>query len=147
MRSCVVCVTVIAVSVMVGGADMLVLERDAQALHRALASDSDEVSVSLSRETAEFLAQVVDAQASGQEIVFSRMPDEVSPEDAARMLGMSRPFVRKLMDQGVLPFRMVGAHHRIAISDLETYWEAERDRRHQAIREFSALENELGLTE
>ena len=74
-------------------------------------------------------------------------PIEVSPEDAAKMLGMSRPFVRKLMDKGDLPFRMVGSHHRIAVSDLETYWAAERVRRHQSMMEFSALENELGLFE
>jgi len=75
------------------------------------------------------------------------MPEEVSPEDAAKMLGMSRPFIRKLMDQGILPFRMVGSHHRIAVADLETYWVSERDRCHEAIRQFSALEHELGLTE
>ena len=108
---------------------------------------SDEVNLSMSRETAEFFARVADADASGHGVVFSRMPDEVSPEDAAKMLGMSRPFVRKLMDQGDLPYRMVGSHHRIAVSDLEAYWAAERVRRHEAMVALSALENELGLFE
>jgi len=117
------------------------------ALHRALDADGDEINLSVSRESAEFLAEVMDAEASGREVVFSRAPNEVSPEDAAKMLGMSRPFVRKLMDKGDLPFRMVGSHHRIAVSDLETYWAGERVRRHQAMAKFLALENELGLFE
>ena len=124
-----------------------VLQRDAQALHRALESRGDQISVSLSRETAQFLARVMDAQVNGHEIMFSRVPQEVSPADAAQMMGVSRPYVRKLMDSGQLPFRMVGSHHRIPFAALKTYYEAECQRRRQALHEFLELENELGLFE
>jgi excisionase family DNA binding protein len=43
---------------------------------------------------------------------------EVSPEDAAAILGISRPLVRRRMDAGVLPFRRVGAHRRLRLSDV-----------------------------
>jgi excisionase family DNA binding protein len=43
---------------------------------------------------------------------------EVSPEDAAGILGISRPLVRRRMDAGVLPFRRVGAHRRLRLSDV-----------------------------
>ena len=105
------------------------------------------MSVSLSRQTAEFLARVVDAQANGHEIVFSRVPEEVSPADAARMLGVSRPHVRALTERGDLPYRMVGSHHRIPVADLRRYQDSERTRRRHALTDFLALENELGLTE
>jgi len=124
-----------------------ILARDAQEFRRALSTDADQVSVSLSRQTAEFLARVVDAQAHGHEIVFSRVPDEVSPADAARILGMSRPHVRMLMERGDLPYRMVGSHHRIPVADLRRYQDAERVRRRDALADFLTLENELGLTE
>lgn len=124
-----------------------ILARDAQEFRRALSTDADQVSVSLSRQTAEFLARVVDAQAHGHEIVFSRVPDEVSPADAARILGMSRPHVRMLMERGDLPYRMVGSHHRIPVADLRRYQDAERVRRRDALADFLALENELGLAE
>jgi excisionase family DNA binding protein len=93
------------------------------------------------------LARVVDAQVKGQEIVVTHGLQEVSPAEAALMLGMSRPQVRKLMDKGTLPYRMVGAHHRIAVDDVHDYLTAERKRRKEALARFSALENELGLTE
>ena len=124
-----------------------VLQQDAEALHRALATADDDVSVSLSRETAEFLARVVDAQVSGHEIVFSRVPEEVSPADAARILAVSRPHVYKLMDQGDLPFRTIGTHRRIPVADLRQFQESERTRRHQALEDLLDLENDLGLDE
>jgi len=93
------------------------------------------------------LARIVDAQAKGQEIVVTHGLQEVSPAEAGSMLGISRPQVRKLMDSGALPFRMVGAHHRIAVEDIETWLATERKRKHESLQRFFALENELGLTE
>jgi len=124
-----------------------VLTRDAESLNRALETDGDEVTVSLSRDTAEMLARIVEAQANGQEVVVTHSLREVSPAEAAVMLGMSRPQVRKIMERGALPYRMVGAHHRIAVEDVQSFLGAERIRRRQALAAFSALENELGLTE
>lgn len=43
---------------------------------------------------------------------------EVTPEDAAGILGISRPLVRRRMDVGLLPFRRVGAHRRIRLADV-----------------------------
>lgn len=123
------------------------LVRDAEALERALATDADQVSVSLSRDTAEMMARLVRAQAMGQEVLVTHGLQEVSPAEAAGLLGMSRPQVRKLMERGALPFRMVGAHHRIAVQDIQTFLDAERTRRRAALARFSALENDLGLLE
>ena len=55
------------------------LVRDAEALERALRSGGEEVNVSLSRETAEMLVRVVQAQAKGQEVVVTHGLQEVSP--------------------------------------------------------------------
>ena len=123
------------------------LVRDAEALNRALEVDGDEVSVSLSRETAEMLARVVEAQAKGQVIVITHGLQEVSPAEAALLLGVSRPQVRKMMDRGALPFRMVGAHHRISVDDIKTFLTTERKRRRESLTRFFEMENALGLTE
>jgi excisionase family DNA binding protein len=44
--------------------------------------------------------------------------DEVSPERAAELLGVSRPIVYRRMDSGRLPFRQVGTHRRICPADV-----------------------------
>jgi excisionase family DNA binding protein len=124
-----------------------VLERDAKALQRALEGVGEEVSVSLSRETAELMVRLLEAGANGQQVIVTRGLREVSPSEAAMMLGMSRPQVRKLLDEGVLSFRLVGAHHRIPAAEVQAFLKAERERRRGAMAEFMALQNELGLTE
>jgi excisionase family DNA binding protein len=123
------------------------LARDAAALERSLAGPGDEIAVSLSRETAEFVSRVVKAKANGRGVIVTRGFDEVTPSEAASLLGMSRPQVCKLMERGDLPFRKVGSHHRILVSDIEAFHDAERKRRRAAMARFTELENDLGLTE
>jgi excisionase family DNA binding protein len=123
------------------------LVRDAEAIHRALANAGDEVRVALSRETAELMARLVDARVRGEEILVTAGNAEVTPTEAAVLLGMSRPQVRKLMDRGLLEFRKVGTHHRIRVSSIRAFLDAERPRRREAMADLAVVQNELGLTE
>lgn len=68
--------------------------------------------------------------------------EEVSPERAAELLGMSRPTVVQRINQGQLRGRMVGAHHRIRMSDLLAFRDGERDRA-LALEEFGEQTDEL----
>jgi len=124
-----------------------VLESDASALQQALQSEGDHISVSLSRSTAEMVARFVDAQMAGQEVVVTGGLQEVTTTQAARMLGMSRPQVVKLLDQRKLPYRLVGTHHRIPVAAIKAFQDIEAKRMHAAMAELVALQNELGLTE
>jgi excisionase family DNA binding protein len=123
------------------------ITRDVEAVQRALEADGDEVQLSLSRETAELVARVVDARARGQQILVTRGNAEVTPNEAAELLGMSRPQVRKLMDQGVLDFRKVGSHHRIRVSSIQAFLDAERPRRRAALDDLADVQDDLGLTQ
>lgn len=59
------------------------------------------------------------AHAAGGRAVTVLVEDaEVSPEDAATILGISRPLVRRRMETGALPFRRVGAHRRLRLADV-----------------------------
>ncbi len=126
---------------------MPILERDALALEQALATPGDNIQVSMSRETAEFVAAIVEAKAQGQAVVVSHGLQEVSPTEAAKLLGMSRPQVHKLLDQGRLPFRLVGTHHRIPVGAITAFLDIESKRQHASMAELVALQNELGLVE
>ena len=106
----------------------------------------DEVEVALSRETAELVSRWVDARMRGEEILVSPGSAEVTPTEAAVLLGMSRPLVRRLMDRGLLEFRKVGTHHRVRISSIRAFLESERPRRREALADLAALQDELGLT-
>lgn len=124
------------------------LLHDTESIHAALAqTEGPSVEVSFSRETAELVAKLLDAKAHGDKILLMAPDDEISPADAAPFLGMSRPQVRKLMNEGQLEHRMVGTHHRIKVASLRTFIEEEEKRGMVAMAKFAELQNSLGLTE
>ena len=54
---------------------------------------------------------------------------KVSAQDAADVLGVSRPYLLNLVKKGILPCRMVGAHHRIPIAAVIAYKRDQAPRR------------------
>ncbi|MGO2052190.1 helix-turn-helix domain-containing protein [Glutamicibacter sp. 287] len=74
-------------------------------------------------ELADMLMQVVGLVEEGKSLVVRRSPDaEVSPKEASEMVNMSRTFICRLLDQGVIPEQpRVGTHRRILVSDLEEF--------------------------
>jgi excisionase family DNA binding protein len=121
------------------------LEKDVRELERSLAGKEGRVNVSLSRETAEFVTKVVRAKAEGQDIIVTQGPDEVTTTEAALILGVSRPQVYKLLDKGLVSFRMVGAHRRIPAAELRAWQLAEKTRQEIALDRLAKLQNEMGL--
>ena len=53
-----------------------------------------------------------------EEVALLADDAEISPEDAAVILGISRPLVRRRMELGKLPFRYVGSHRRLRLADV-----------------------------
>jgi excisionase family DNA binding protein len=123
------------------------LRREARSLRSALAGGGPEVRVALSRETVEFVARMVEARASGREVIVTNGAEEVTPAQAALIMGMSRPQVRRLMDLEILPYRMVGSHHRIPMRAVREFVETEPARRRAALQHYAEVQNQLGLTE
>jgi excisionase family DNA binding protein len=93
------------------------------------------------------MAEIVDAKVSGRDVVLTNDLGEVSPTRAGQLLSMSRPQVRKLMDDGQLDFRKVGTHHRITVASIQAFLVAERERRAPILAELAQLQNDAGLVE
>ncbi len=56
----------------------------------------------------------------GERVAVLTEDQELSPNDAASILGISRPLVVHRMDAGDLPFRYVGKHRRAKLKDVLT---------------------------
>jgi excisionase family DNA binding protein len=69
--------------------------------------------------------------------------DEISAQDAADILKVSRPYLLNLVKKGVLPCRMVGAHHRIPMNAVLAYKQDQAPRR-RALEALTAETQELG---
>ena len=69
----------------------------------------------------------------------------LTTQQVADALGVSRPFVVKLIDGGELPAQRVGTHRRVRAGDVER-WKAEnRRKRLEVLKELAQLDRELGL--
>lgn len=91
------------------------------------------------------IRQLLASLAAGREVNITEVRDELTPNEAAEFLNVSRTYVKKLLDAGDLPYRTVGSHHRIPRADLDAYKQASRARSRAAMEEIYALDRELGL--
>jgi excisionase family DNA binding protein len=75
------------------------------------------------------LQDVLTVLAESGEALLLKADAEVSPEKAAKILGISRPLVYHRMDSGRLAFRQVGTHRRIRADDVAALKQFEERRR------------------
>lgn len=81
--------------------------------------------------------------------VISLVPHDhyLSSQEAAEILNVSRPFLYTLLEQGQIPYTMVGTHRRIRVEDLMEYKHKRDRQRRQALSELVAVSQELGFYE
>jgi excisionase family DNA binding protein len=89
--------------------------------------------------------QILTEMAQGHAVSLSALPKELSTQQAATVLGVSRPFVIKLMDEGQLAYRKVGSHRRVMLDEVMVYMEGTRVKRLAGLAELTAEAQEIGL--
>ena len=93
------------------------------------------------------LVSVLDKMAKGQAVTLVPLQAELSTQQAADLLGVSRPYLVKLLEQGKMPYRKVGEQRRVIYQDLLSYIEEYQKAAHVALNEMTAENQRLGLYE
>ncbi|MBP2229695.1 excisionase family DNA binding protein [Azospirillum agricola] len=68
--------------------------------------------------------------------------EEISPQDAAELLRMSRPSVMRLIEKGLLKARKVGAHHRLLRAEVLSYKQNQASIRRNGLTEVAKISEE-----
>jgi excisionase family DNA binding protein len=76
---------------------------------------------------------VVQALQQGLAATIAPQTTTLTTQQAAELLGVSRPTVIKLLDKGDVPFERVGTHRRILLRDLLAYRERRRAEQYAAL--------------
>jgi excisionase family DNA binding protein len=90
----------------------------------------------------EALGDLLPAVAVAARVLAAEPTDdrELSTTQAARWLRVSRQHLVDLLKAGAIPYRMVGAHHRVRLGDLHTHQERQR----AALREITRIGEHFG---
>ncbi|MEU7832771.1 MULTISPECIES: helix-turn-helix domain-containing protein [unclassified Nonomuraea] len=99
----------------------------------------------LPREAVSLLAFVLAQAAEGRGVTVIPSHAELTTQQAADMLNVSRPYLIKLLEAGEMPFRLIGKHRRITYEDLQEYKRRDDVKRRTAADQLAALGQELGI--
>ncbi|MCK2242396.1 MULTISPECIES: helix-turn-helix domain-containing protein [unclassified Crossiella] len=109
-----------------------------------VAEDGEELIVP--RAAVELFARILAHMAAGQGVSVVPTNAELTTQQAADLLNVSRPYLIGLLDAGEIDYRKVGKHRRIRVTSLLGYLRRDDHRRREAADELTALTQEMGLT-
>ncbi|WNG31188.1 helix-turn-helix domain-containing protein [Cystobacter fuscus] len=101
--------------------------------------------VSVPRGALVLLVRVLEQMAQGNAVTLVPIHAELTTQEAANLLNVSRPYLIGLLDQGKIPFHKTGTHRRIRFEDLLAFKREEERRQEQVLKELAAEAQDLDL--
>jgi excisionase family DNA binding protein len=117
--------------------------RDGEPVQLTLEAGKETVTVP--RVVLDLLVRVLANLAAGQGVTLVPAHAELTTQQAADLLNVSRPYLIKLLDEQKIDYRTVGTHRRITASSLMDYKARDDAERRRAAAELAAMTREMGF--
>ena len=101
--------------------------------------------VVLPRVAVQLLQDILREISQGHAITLIPVHAELTTQQAADLLNVSRPYLVSLLESGVIPYRKIGTRRRVLFEHLMAYKKVEDAKRMEALNELTRQAQELGL--
>ena len=103
------------------------------------------LSMQLPRFAARLLLDALTALAEGNAVTVVPVPAELTTQQAADILNVSRPYLIKLLDERRLPYRRVGNRRKVLLEDVLRYKQRDDQHRQEILDELTREAEAIGL--
>ena len=101
----------------------------------------------LPAEVFKVLRGVVAAMADGEAVTIASVHQRLTTQEAADLLGVSRPTLVKLLESGEIPFEQPGRHRRVRLTDVLSYRQRRSIQRRESLDRMIEIADESGMYE
>ena len=141
--------TIDTLSLPEAGGDRRQLEQLHALLHREgrarLVGPGSEPAIELPEAVYSLLLGILDAMRQGAAISLVPVTQDLTTQEAAELLGVSRPYFVKLLEANVMPFHSTGTHRRVYLRDLMSYKTQRDGGRREALNQMAADADASGV--
>ncbi|MCG5220652.1 excisionase family DNA-binding protein [Streptosporangium sp. KLBMP 9127] len=109
-----------------------------------LVEGGGEQALVLPRQAVEMFTYILGAMSRGQGVQVYPLNAELTTQQAADLLNVSRPYLIGLLERGEIDFRLVGRHRRVRFDAVMDYRRQDDLRRRGVVDELSQLGQDLG---
>jgi len=110
-----------------------------------LRADDNDAELEIPGEALRLLVDVLAEIANGNAVAIAPVPAELTTQQAADLLNVSRPYLVKLLEEERIPFRRVGNRRRVLLTDLLVFKRNDDRERHAIADKLTAEAELLGL--
>jgi excisionase family DNA binding protein len=107
--------------------------------------NATQTTVKLPAQAVGLLLRILEEMARGNAVTIIPVQAELTTQEAADMLNISRPSLIQLLDEGKIEYRRVGTHRRVRFESLMKYKRQADEQRRAVLEELAAYDQELGI--
>ena len=126
--------------------EQLLESQDSGRMQVIVSNDGDDkVVMEVSSHALELFRELLEKIEEGTGVEIVRQDQELTTSEAAEILGVSRPYLVDLLEDGEIPFHKVGSHRRVQASDVLEFKRLRRQRSRDAMKELAQEDRKLDV--